>query len=43
MPEKKVLRGDSVVKQLGEFECGDNGLLYSQLEVNQELISMEEI
>ena len=43
MPEKKWLRGDSIDNQRGEFEYEDHGLLYSQLEVNQELISMEEI
>ena len=43
MPEKKWLRGDPIDNQRGEFEYEDHGLLYSQLEVNQELISMEEI
>lgn len=43
MPEKKWLRGDPIDNQRGEFEYEDYGLLYSQLEVNQELISMEEI
>ena len=42
-PEKKWLRGDPIDNQRGEFEYEDHGLLYSQLEVNQELISMEEI
>ena len=43
MPEKKWLRGDPIDNQRGEFEYEDHGLRYSQLEVNQELISMEEI
>lgn len=43
MPEKKWLRGDPIDNQRGEFEYEDHGLLYSQLEVNQKLISMEEI
>ena len=43
MPEKKWLRGDPIDNQRGEFEYEDHGLLYSQLEVHQELISMEEI
>ena len=40
MPEKKWLRGDPIDNQRGEFEYEDHGLRYSQLEVNQELISM---
>ena len=42
-PPKKWLRGDPVDNQRGEFEYEDHGLLYSQLEVKQELISMEDI
>ena len=42
-PEKKWLRGDPIDNQRGEFEYEDHGLLYSQLEVDQELISIEEI
>lgn len=42
-PPKKWLRGDPVDNQRGEFEYEDHGLLYSQLEVQQELISMEDI
>lgn len=42
-PPKKWLRGDPVDNQRGEFEYEDHGLLYSQLEVHQELISMEDI
>lgn len=43
MPEKKWLRGDPIDNQRGEFEYEDHGLLYSQLDVHQKLISMEEI
>lgn len=43
IPEKKWLRGDPIDNQRGEVEYEDRGLLYSQLEVKQELISMEEI
>ena len=43
IPPKKWLRGDPVDNQRGEFEYEDHGLLYSQLEVKQELISMEDI
>lgn len=43
IPEKKWLRGDPIDNQRGEFEYEDHGLLYSQLEVHQELISMEDI
>ena len=43
MPEKKWLRIDPIDNQRGEFEYEDHGLRFSQLEVSQELISMEDI
>jgi len=42
-PPKKWLRGDPVDNQRGEFEYEDHGLLYSQLEVSQKLISMVDV
>lgn len=43
MPEKKWLRIDPIDNQRGEFEYEDHGLRFSQLDVSQELISMEDI
>ena len=43
MPEKKWLRIDPIDNQRGEFEYEDHGLRFSQVDVSQELISMEDI
>ena len=43
IPEKKWLRIDPIDNQRGEFEYEDHGLRFSQLDVSQELISMEDI
>ena len=43
MPEKKWLRIDPIDNQRGEFEYEDHGLRFSQIEVSQELLSMEDI
>ena len=43
VPEKKWLRIDPIDNQRGEFEYEDHGLRFSQVEVSQKLISMEDI
>ena len=43
IPEKKWLRIDPIDNQRGEFEYEDHGLRFSQVDVSQELISMEDI
>ncbi|BDR57455.1 transglutaminase-like domain-containing protein [Xylocopilactobacillus apis] len=42
-PEKKQFRADPVDNQRGEFEYVDEGMIYANLEVAQELISMQEL
>lgn len=43
IPEKKWLRIDPIDNQRGEFEYENHGLRFSQVDVSQELISMEDI
>ena len=43
MPEKKWLRIDPIDNQRGEFEYEAHGLRFSQVDVSQDLISMEDI
>ncbi len=40
---EKWLRIDPIDNQRGEFEYEDHGLRFSQVDVSQELISMEDI
>ncbi len=43
VPPKQFIRADPIDNQRGEVEYEDGGLLYSQLEVDQQLISMTEL
>lgn len=43
LPEKKWLRIDPIDNQRGEFEYEDHGLSFSQVEVEETLISMKDI